>query len=398
MEGFVDLVAQKIANFLSSNRRSFGPMDDWHQCSYFLRRFLRGWSKNHYAESRRDKVRLAAQIGCLDARADGQGLSPAEWQIRYGLEEALLTLHRQEEVYWRQRGTINWTLKGDSPTAYFFAIANGRRRRCFIDSLLINGVRVADQSEIMRHVVYFCSSLLSAKPEVGFRLASSFWSSHDQISLAENEELLIPLSEDEIFETIRSANSNAASGPDGFSIPFFRQFWPQLKSLVLAIIQGFWLGTVDISRLNYAVLTLIPKVKGADLITQFRPIALINNFAKFPAKGLATGLSPIAHRVISPFQSAFIKGRFILDGVLYLHEIVHDLRTQGTKVVVLKLDFEKAYDSVSWHFLRQVLLAKGFDGAVVHRLMQLVTGGHTAVSVNGQVSNFFCYWQGSQER
>ena len=90
-------------------------MDDWHQCSYFLRRFLRGWSKNHFAESRRDKVRLVAQIGTLDARADGLGLSPIEWQIRYGLEEALLAIHRQEEVYWKQRGTINWTLKGDSP-------------------------------------------------------------------------------------------------------------------------------------------------------------------------------------------------------------------------------------------------------------------------------------------
>ena len=105
-------------------------MDDWHQCSYFLRRFLHGWFKNHSAESRRDKARLAAQIGTLDARTDDMGLSPAEWQIRYGLEEALLAIHRQEEVYWKQRGTINWTLKGDSPTSYFFAIANGRRRHC----------------------------------------------------------------------------------------------------------------------------------------------------------------------------------------------------------------------------------------------------------------------------
>ena len=99
------------------------------------------------------------------------------------------------------------------------------------------------------------------------------------------------------------------------------------------------------------MLTLIPKVKGADLISKFRTIALINNFAKLPAKGVATRLSPIAHRVISPFQSTFIKGRFILDGVLCLHEMVNDLRFKGTKAVVLKLDFEKAYDSVSWDFL-----------------------------------------------
>lgn len=155
------------------------------------------------------------------------------------------------------------------------------------------------------------------------------------------------------------------------------------------VIQGFCLWTVDISWLNYDVITLIPKVKGADLISKFRPIALNDSFVKFPSKGFANRLSPIAHRALNPFQSAFVKGRFILDDILCLHEIVHDLRVRGTKAVTLKLDFEKAYDSLSWSFLRRVLLAKGFDGAYVHRIMQLVMGGHTIVSVNGRVSNFF---------
>ena len=65
--------------------------------------------------------------------------------------------------------------------------------------------------------------------------------------------------------------------------------------------------------------------------------------------------------------------------------------------MVLKLDFEKAYDSISWKFLRQVLLTKGFDGVVVHRLMQLVMGGHAAVSVNGQISNFFANGRGLRQ-
>ena len=111
---------------------------------------------------------------------------------------------------------------------------------------------------------------------MGFRLASTFWSPLEQISSDENEGLMIPLSEDEIFEMIRSANSNAASRPDGFSIPFFRQFWPQLKGLIQAIIQGFWLGIVDISRLNYAMLTLIPKEPDAKNMENFRPICLSN--------------------------------------------------------------------------------------------------------------------------
>ena len=397
VDGFVDIVAAKISQSLSHNPRSFGPLDDWQSCAYALRKFLRGWSRNRAAEDRRSKAFLENQILELDRTADSIGLSDDGWAVRYNLEAALLQLHHQAEIYWRQRGTLNWTLKGDAPTAYFFAIANGRRRRCEINSLLINGMRSTDQSVIMAHVVDFFSSLLGAKPPSGLSISPHLWSSGLKISPEENASLMIPLSDQEIWDVVNSANTNAASGPDGFSIPFFRKFWPQLKQLVCNVIQGFCLGTVDISRLNYAVISLIPKVKGADVISQFRPIALINNFAKFPSKGFANRLSPVAHRVISPFQSAFIKGRFILDGILSLHEIVHDLHVRKSKAIILKLDFEKAYDSVSWSFLRQILLAKGFDGAYVHRIMQLVSGGHTAVAVNGAISNFFANGRGLRQ-
>ena len=195
--------------------------------------------------------------------------------------------------------------------------------------------------------------------------------------------MLIPLSEDKIFDTIRSANSNAASGLDGFSIPFFKHFWPQLRGLVQAIIQCFGLGTVDISRLNYVVLTLIPKVKGEDLIIQFRSIALINNFANLPAKGFATRLSPIAHRTLSPFQSAFVEGRFILDGILCLHEIVQDLRVWGSKGVILKLDFEKAFDTMEHEFILKMLKCKGFDDRWCMWIKMLLDSRSSSILLNG---------------
>jgi hypothetical protein len=54
----------------------------------------------------------------------------------------------------------------------------------------------------------------------------------------------------------------------------------------------------------------------------------------------------VAHRVISQSQTAFIKGRFIKDGALALHEIIHELHSRNLPAVLLKLDFEKAYDRV----------------------------------------------------
>lgn len=89
-------------------------------------------------------------------------------------------------------------------------------------------------------------------------------------------------------------------------------------------------------------LLLIIFVKGADNIRQFLPIALINVPFKFTAKAFATRLSPIAHKSVSLSQTAFIKGRFIMDGIVSLHEIIHDLHSSRREDIVLKLDFEKA--------------------------------------------------------
>jgi hypothetical protein len=70
----------------------------------------------------------------------------------------------------------------------------------------------------------------------------------------------------------------------------------------------------------------------------------------------------------------FIKGRGLHEGVLVLHEITHELKVKRLRGLLLKLDFEKAYDRVNWDFLREALTRKGFLAMVVHRLVQLVSG------------------------
>lgn len=53
-------------------------------------------------------------------------------------------------------------------------------------------------------------------------------------------------------------------------------------------------------------------------------------------------MAPIADRITHPDQSAFIQGRYILDGVLVFHETLHEVHTKHLKAVFLKLDFHKA--------------------------------------------------------
>jgi hypothetical protein len=386
---FSNLICSKWGDFARDQSWCFDLLDLWQFQSGKLRSFLKGWGANLKKEARAEKEGLINQIKDLDLLADGVGLSEDDWGWRYHLEDQLVLLYQREEEYWRQRSRVRWTLQGDANTAYFHAVANGRRRKCAILSLQMPNGPISEKGVIQAHVYSFYRELMGTEEPQVLTLVQGLWATNQCVSPDENCRMAITFTERDLDEVLAQTKTETAPGPDGLPVAFFKAFWNLVRPLILGILNDFMLGRVDISRLNFGVLSLLPKVPGADSIKLFRPIALINVIFKFISKAFAIRLALIAHRTISMAQTAFIKGRCLLDGVLALHEIIDELKVSNLKAVILKLDFEKAYDRVSWCFLRTVLLHKGFDAGVVHRLMQLVSGGQTAISINGEVGPFF---------
>jgi hypothetical protein len=113
-------------------------------------------------------------------------------------------------------------------------------------------------------------------------------------------------------------------------------------------------GELDLSRIKYGLISLIPKLKEANNIKQYRPICLLGVDYKWFAKVLTMRLTAVANSIISKTHTSFLPGRNILEGVVVLHETLHEMRTKKKKWVIMKLDFEKAYDKVSWPFLMGV--------------------------------------------
>jgi hypothetical protein len=82
---------------------------------------------------------------------------------------------------------------------------------------------------------------------------------------------------------------------------------------------------LNMSRMNYGLITLIPKLKDANNIKQYRPIYLLNVDYKWFTKVSTMRLAKWANRIISPAQTTFIPGRYILEGIVMLHEVLHHL-------------------------------------------------------------------------
>jgi hypothetical protein len=97
---------------------------------------------------------------------------------------------------------------------------------------------------------------------------------------------------------------------------------------------------------------------------------LLTVFYKLFTKILASRLMKVVDDVISENQASFIKDRNILEGLLILHEVIHELSSKKQSGIILKLDFEKAYDKVHWEFMEEVLILKDFLGKWIEWIKQ----------------------------
>jgi len=180
-----------------------------------------------------------------------------------------------------------------------------------------------------------------------------------------------------------------APGPDGFSIHFYKACWIIIKPDLLIMVKDFHQKAKVGGSTNSTFITLIPKEFNPVSFDRFRPISLCNAFYKILSKLLANRLKPLLGQLISPTQGGFIKGRHILDNVIFVQEFIHLSHQRKEQGMLIKIDIANTFDRVKQSFLYKVLLSYGFSPEFVNLIKSCIDKPSISPLVNGRPANYF---------
>jgi len=377
LEGFQDVVAAAWA----SEPASHCPFDTLARNFRATVRNLQSWSQKKVGHVNSQLALAREVLHQLEIAQDCRGLSRLELWLKNKLKPHCLALSSLQRTIARSRSRISWLKEGDANTALFHAQARHRKRKNFIAKLTTDdGIILTKREEKEQNIFEFYNSLLGRSvdremtvnlPELGM----------PNIDL---HDLEAPFSEEEVWKTIKSLPFDKAPGPDGFTGKFYKVCWQIIKLDIMAAISAVWSRKfANFELLNSAFVTLLPKKEDASSVKDFRPISLVHSFAKLVTKILANRLAGFLNQLVSPNQSAIIKGRFILDNFMLVHHTTKFLHQQKQARILLKLDINKAFDSVSWPFLLEVLNRLGFGPIWCDIISGLLCTSSTQILLNG---------------
>jgi exonuclease III len=341
---------------------------------------LKEWNSLEYGCVDSKIKKIVEEINVLDIKSEERGLNDTEVALRKDRFEEFWKLQKMKEASLFQRSRSKWLRQGDANTKFFHGCVSSRGRRNAILALKVDDVWLEKPNLVREAVVGFFESHFAA-PMVNRPTLDGV--NFPGLSREENVMLTAPFSLDEIYVAVKESDGNKSPGPDGFNYAFLKNSWDLLKAEVRIMFDQFHgIGVLPKDLLSYFV-TLIPKINSPFGLGDYRPISLLGCLYKLIAEVLASRLAKVMNSLIAPNQSAFIKGRNLVDGVLVVNELVDLAKKQLKDCLIFKVDFEKAYDSVDWGFLEYMLRRFGFCEKWIGWIRACVFGGNLSVLVNG---------------
>ena len=258
-----------------------------------------------------------------------------------------------------------------------------------------DGTILENNQDIMTEEQLFYKELYSSKVEQHIARKEEITDyladmTHLTLNEEEQQELGEDITEEEIWEAINQSQDNKSPGNDGFTIEFYKFFWPEIKDLLLnSYLYSYEHGSLSIAQ-KQAVISLIPK-SGKDLtnIKNWRPISLLNTDYKILTKILANRIKKYLPKLINTDQTGFVPGRYIGTNIHKIVNISEYCQKYNIEATQINIDFEKAFDTIEWDYILESLDLFKFPKQIIKWVKILYTDISTSILNNGNLSESF---------
>ena len=299
------------------------------------------------------------------------------------------------------RSRVQWLDEGEKPTKLFCSLENQNYIDKTIKKIQLNNTVITDQKSILDKVANFYGALFSNKDTElnDVNLDEKFKNiTVEKLNSQESDSIEGLLTIEEIGAALNKMKNNKTPGIDGFPADFFKVFWSSLKTFVLnALNESYLDGKMSIS-LRQCIISCLPKgEKDRSQLKNWRPVSLLSVVYKIASASIAARLKRVIDKLISKTQSGFLQGRFIGECTRLVYDVMHYCQEQNLDGLLMLVDFEKAFDSVSWNFLYKTL--KFFNiGESIQQWVKLFNSDITATVLQcGITSKFFPIERGCRQ-
>ena len=378
------------------------PIIKWELIKYRIRQLSIRYGKNKAQNIKKKETELEIAIKHLEEELDQ---AEGEREQELGTKISELKVKLDEIADYKTQGLIlrsqaEWHEKGEKSTKYFLQLEARNRIKKIIRVLKRDdGNLTSDEKEIMDMQARFYENLYTEKDKKPLHELEAYLeeTNINKLSQEEREECEGPLTVEECQAALKSFKPNKTPGNDGLPVEFYKKFWPVIGQLCVDCFNyAYENGELSVSQ-RQAVITLLDKGKDRTLLKNWRPISLLNVDYKIMSKALANRCTKHLSKLICEDQVGFVKGRNITDNIRSIADILQYLKDKEEPGILIGIDFEKAFDSVSWEFMLLALSKFNFGSSFIKWIKLLYTNISSCVINNGHTSKYFDVQRGVRQ-
>ncbi|GJT45441.1 RNA-directed DNA polymerase, eukaryota [Tanacetum coccineum] len=355
---------------------------------------IREWNKHNMVSRKNMKTQYKKNLEAVDQILDsGQGVEE-DIRVRSEIIRKLQNCDEIDSMELAQKAKIKWAIEGDENSKFFHGTLNKKRNILNIRGIMVDGIWVDNPKSVKREFLDHFSKRFCKPDDMRATLTMEF---PNRLHPDQSRDLEMSVSNEEIKKAVWECGTDKAPGPDGFTFGFFRHFWYIVEKDVCNAVSYFFTHDDLPIGCNSSFIALIPKIPDANLVKDFRPISLIGSVYKIIAKILSNRLVNVLGGIVSEVQSAFVANRQILDGPFILNEVIQWCKAKKKQTLIFKVDFEKAYDSVRWDFLDDVLCKFGFGDKWRRWIQCCLQSSRGSIILNGSPTEEFEFGKGLKQ-